>query len=61
MHSKCVDDSEVRVATIISCPLRDGLAYSSGGSIDCTRLNLVFRALLVYANANDYMNAKCID
>ena len=61
MRSKCVDDGEVRIATIVSCPLRVGLAYSSGGSIDCTRLNLVFRGLLVYANANDSMNAKCID
>ena len=61
MHSKCLDDSEVRMATIVSCPLRHGLAHSSGGSIDCTRLNLVFRALMVYANANDSMNAKCID
>ena len=49
------------MATIVSCPPQDGLAYSSGGSIDCTRLNLVFRALLVYANANDSMNAKCMD
>ena len=49
------------MATIVSCPLRVGLAYSSGGSIYCTRLNLVFRALLVYANANDSINAKCVD